>query len=300
MLGTVFNIQRFSIHDGPGIRTNVFLKGCPLNCLWCHNPEGLSRAPQVKYSPEKCIGCGECVKVCEPEGHQFTAEGIHTLDFTKCIGCLECSRVCVAGAMESYGEAKSVDDIIDVVMRDAAYYKTSGGGLTLSGGEPLYQGEFAVEILKSAKQKELHTAVETCGMVSAEIMKAAAEYVDLFLYDYKITGEEKHREMTGASQKQILDNLAMLDAMGKEIILRCPLIPGINDNDGHYHGIADIANKYKNIKEINIMPYHTLGNAKREKLGMDIKYETHSMKMTEAKEIAAVIQQYTSTPVKVS
>ena len=300
MLGTVFNIQRFSIHDGPGIRTNVFLKGCPLNCLWCHNPEGLSKAPQVKYSPEKCIGCGDCVRVCEPKGHQLTEEGIHTLDFSKCIGCLECSRVCVAGAMESYGETKSVEEIIDVVMRDTAYYKTSGGGLTLSGGEPLYQGEFAVEILKAAKEKGLHTAVETCGMVSGDTIKAAAEYVDLFLYDYKITGEEKHKEMTGASQKQILANLELLDAMGKDIILRCPIIPGINDDDIHYHGIAEVANKYKNIKEINIMPYHTLGNAKRVKLGMDIKYETHSMKLTEAESVRDIIQQYTATPVKVS
>ncbi|MBQ4562455.1 MAG: glycyl-radical enzyme activating protein [Clostridia bacterium] len=299
MQGTVFNIQRFSIHDGPGIRTNVFLKGCPLNCLWCHNPEGLSNKPQVKYSPLKCIGCGDCVKVCEPKGHQLR-DGVHTLDFSKCIGCLECARICPAGAMESYGEAKSVEDIIAEVMRDAAYYKTSGGGLTLSGGEPLYQGEFAVEILKAAKEKGIHTAVETCGMVSEDVIRAAAEYVDLFLYDYKITGEEKHKEMTGASQKQILSNLSMLDSMGCEIILRCPIIPGINDDDNHYHGIADIANKYKNIKEINIMPYHTLGNSKREKLGMDIKYETHSMKMTEAEAVRDIIQQYTSTPVRVS
>ena len=299
MQGTVFNIQRFSIHDGPGIRTNVFLKGCPLNCLWCHNPEGLAREPQVKYSPLKCIGCGDCVKVCEPKGHQIL-DGMHTLDFTKCIGCLKCAGVCPAGAMESYGELKSVDDIIAEVMRDAAYYKTSGGGMTLSGGEPLYQGEFAAEILKAAKSKGIHTAVETCGMVSSDTVRSVAEYVDLFLYDYKITGEEKHREMTGTSQQQILANLELLDSMGADIILRCPIIPGINDDDTHYHGIADTANKYKNIKEINIMPYHTLGNSKREKLGMDIKYETHSMKITEAEVIRDIIQKYTFTPVKVS
>ena len=299
MTGTVFNIQRFSIHDGPGIRTNVFLKGCPLNCLWCHNPEGLDSRPQVKYTPFKCIGCGDCVKVCEPKGHSIS-EGVHTLDFTKCIGCLECARICPAGAMESYGETKSVDEIIAEVMRDEAYYKTGGGGITLSGGEPLYQGDFAVEILRSAKEKGLHTAIETCGMVSADVIRAAAEYTDLFLYDYKITGEEKHREMTGASQAQILSNLSLIDSMGKDIILRCPIIPGINDNDLHYHGIAEQADKFKNIKEINIMPYHTLGNGKREKLGMDIKYETQGMKLSDAQEICNIVQQYTTTPVKVS
>ncbi len=299
MNGCVFNIQRFSVHDGPGIRTNVFLKGCPLNCVWCHNPEGLSSSPQVKYSPVKCIGCGDCVKVCEPGGHMLK-DGAHTLDFSKCISCMKCSQICPAGAMEGYGEYKDVDEVMAEVTRDKSYYKNSGGGMTLSGGEPLYQGEFAIALLKAAKEQGIHTAVETCGMVASETIEAAAKYTDLFLYDYKITGEEKHKEMTGASAKQILANLELLDSLGADIILRCPIIPEINDNEVHYRGIAEQANKYKSIKEINIMPYHSLGNSKRQALGMNIKYDNQTMKLDTAEEIKVRVAEYTDTPVKVS
>ncbi|MBE6686061.1 MAG: glycyl-radical enzyme activating protein [Ruminococcaceae bacterium] len=298
MKGCIFNIQRFSIHDGPGIRTNVFLKGCPLNCLWCHNPEGLDPKPQIKYSPEKCIGCAECLKVCEPKGHKVE-NGIHTLDFSRCIACMKCAENCPAGAVERDGEEKSVEEIIDTVLRDKSFYEKSGGGMTLSGGEPLYQGEFALGILKAAKQQGIHTAVETCGMTSSDIMKSVAPYVDLFLYDYKATGEEEHKRLTGASQRQILLNLNLLEKLNANVILRCPIIPGINDNEEHYRGIAEVANKHKNINEINIMPYHSLGNSKRKKLGLAVTYEAETMKQATAKIIKEAIEKYTEKEVKV-
>lgn len=298
MAGCIFNIQRFSIHDGPGIRTNVFLKGCPLNCLWCHNPEGLSPKPQIKYSPEKCIGCGECLKVCAPKGHKLE-NGMHTLEFSACISCMQCAETCPAGAVERDGEEKNAEDIINTVLRDKNFYEKSGGGMTLSGGEPLYQGEFALELLKMAKAEGIHTAIETCGMTSSETMKSVAPYVDLFLYDYKATGEEEHKRLTGASQKQILANLDLLEELGANVILRCPIIPDINDNDTHYKGIAEIANKHKNINEINIMPYHSLGNSKRRKLGLEPVYEAETMKVARAKEIKAEIEKYTEKTVKV-
>ena len=298
MKGCIFNIQRFSIHDGPGIRTNVFLKGCPLNCIWCHNPEGLSPAPQIKYSPEKCIGCGECTKVCEPKGHKVE-NGMHTLEFSRCIACMKCTENCPSGAVERDGEEKSVEDIIATVLRDSSFYEKSGGGMTLSGGEPLYQPEFALELLKAAKAKGIHTALESCGMTSAENIKKVAPYVDLFLYDYKATGEEEHKRLTGASQRQILENLCLLEELNANVILRCPIIPDVNDNDTHYRGIAELANKHKNINEINIMPYHSLGNSKRRKLGLDPLYEAETMKVSRAKEIKEAIGKYTGKEVKV-
>lgn len=297
MEGCIFNIQRFSVHDGPGIRTNVFLKGCPLRCIWCHNPEGLKAEKQIKYSPEKCIGCGDCADACENGGHLVDG-GIHMLDFSRCVSCMSCAAACPANAIEADGEIRDVSYIISEVLRDESYFESSGGGLTLSGGEPFYQSDFAIEILKTAKENGINTAVETCGMAPTEVFSVAAQYVDLFLFDYKATGEELHKKVTGASQKQILANLKLISELGAEIILRCPIIPGINDNDEHYKGIGEIADKY-NIKEINIMPYHSLGNGKREKLGMELQYVAESMSYDRAEQIKTQIEKYTNTAVKV-
>ena len=297
MEGCIFNIQRFSVHDGPGIRTNVFLKGCPLRCIWCHNPEGLSAEKQIKYSPEKCIGCGDCAEACHYSGHLF-AGGMHMVDFSRCVACMNCAAACPANAIEADGEIRDVDYVISEVLRDKSFFETSGGGITLSGGEPFYQGDFALEILKAAKEHGINTAVETCGMASTDVFEAAAPYVDLFLYDYKATGEELHKSVTGASQRQILNNLELLSNMGANIILRCPMIPDINDNDEHYKGIADAAERY-NVKEINIMPYHSLGNGKREKLGMKKQYVAESMTYERAENIKKEIEKYTDKPIKV-
>lgn len=297
MKGCIFNVQRFSVHDGPGIRTNVFLKGCPLRCIWCHNPEGLSPNKQIKYSPEKCIACGDCADACLYGGH-LVENKIHMVDFSRCIACMNCAAACPADALEADGVDRSVDEIIAEVLRDKSFFESSGGGMTLSGGEPFYQSEFALELLKAAKNEGIHCAVETCGMASTEAFEQALPYVDLFLFDYKATGEELHRRVTGASQMQILKNLEFISKAGANVILRCPLIPDINDNEDHYKGIAETANKY-NVKEINIMPYHSLGNGKRQKLGMEIEFSAQSMKLDRAEQIKKEIEKHTDINVKV-
>lgn len=297
MEGCIFNIQRFSVHDGPGIRTNVFLKGCPLRCIWCHNPEGLSASQQMKYSADKCIGCGDCAVACQYGGHLFDS-GIHLVDFSRCIACLSCAEACPANAIEADGIIKTVDEIIDEVLRDKSFFESSGGGLTLSGGEPFYQPDFAIEILKAAKREGINCAVETCGMASSEVFINAAPFVDLFLFDYKATGEELHKRVTGASQKQILKNLELLSELNANIILRCPIIPGINDNEIHYRGISEIAEKYS-VREINLMPYHSLGNGKRQKLGMEIEFSAETMKYDVAENVKKQIEKYTDKIVKI-
>ena len=297
MEGCIFNIQRFSVHDGPGIRTNVFLKGCPLRCIWCHNPEGLSASRQIKYSPDKCILCGDCAEVCDYGGHLFENR-IHMLDFSRCVSCMKCAAVCPSDAIETDGIIKTVDEIIFEVLRDKCYFESSGGGMTLSGGEPFYQPEFALDLLKAAKKYDINCAVETCGMAQTEVFEKAAPFVDTFLFDYKATGDELHQKVTGASQKQILKNLEVLAKLRANVILRCPIIPGINDNAAHYKGIAETAETY-NIKEINIMPYHSLGNGKRQKLGMSIEFSAETMRYDEASIIKQQIEKFTNLTVKI-
>ncbi len=297
MEGTVFNIQRFSVHDGPGIRTNVFLKGCPLRCIWCHNPEGLSRKCTIEYSTVKCIGCLECVSAC-PEGAHFEKGGLHGLDFSKCAACFKCVSVCPAGAVEQNGILWEDTKVIDEVERDRAYYGDRGG-MTLSGGEPFYQPEFAISLLKKAKERGINTAVETCGLTSFEIIAEAAKYTDIFLYDCKATDPVLHKEVTGADMDVITENLKLLDTLGAHVVLRCPIIPGINNNDDHYKNIADRAKKYKCIKEINIMPYHSYGEGKRAKLGMEKGFVTEPLTAEEINHIREAIVSYTDIPVEV-
>ncbi len=271
MTGTIFNIQRFSLFDGPGVRTVVFLKGCPLRCRWCHNPEGLSSARQIMYNPERCIGCGACIEACDFDCHAIK-DGIHTYDRHHCISCGRCAEVCYSRALTTVGQVVTVDEIMETVLKDKAVYLESGGGLTLSGGEPLLQGEFAIALLKSAKSHGLHTCVETSGFGKTEILADMAQYVDLFLFDYKITGDDAHRELCGVPQTPILDHLTLLDTLGAKVILRCPLLP-FNRNDNHAEGIARTVLSHPSVTEVQIMPYHRLGIAKSEQLGMIPEYE---------------------------
>ena len=265
-MNTVFNIQKFCINDGPGIRTTVFLKGCPLDCTWCHNPESKSQKPEIMYNARLCIECGLCEKACDKGCHSFS-EGVHIFNREACISCGACSDACRSKALECAGYKADADEIIKDVMRDKEFYDTSGGGITLSGGEPMLQFSFAKEILTKAKEKGLHTCIETCGYAPREHFEKIAPYVDIFLYDYKLTDENEHIKYTGVSNKKIIENLYYLDSLGKSIILRCPIIPNINDNAVHFRGIADIANALRGVTEINIEPYHPLGKSKAEQLG---------------------------------
>lgn len=272
MLGTVFNIQRFSLFDGSGIRTVVFLKGCPLRCIWCHNPEGISPRPQIMYDPKRCIACGECTGVC-PKHQHFIRDGLHGFIREGCIGCGKCAKVCPTGAVSIAGQLMDTEAVMAEVMRDLSLYKESGGGLTLSGGEPLYQGEFAISLLKAAKEQGLYTCVETCGQAKSEIVEEAAKYTDDFYFDYKATGEAMHKKLCGVTQTVILSNLAKLDSLGGKVTLRCPIVPGKNELREHIIGIAETAGKYSCIKEVHLEPYHRLGVSKSEKLGQDAEYD---------------------------
>lgn len=297
--GIVFNIQKFSIHDGPGIRTNVFLKGCPLRCLWCHNPEGLETAPEVEFDPQKCIGCGLC-QVCDHGGHIFYEEVGHVYDRQNCTRCGKCTEACPAASLKMMGTRQTVDEVMEKVMADKPFYDKSGGGMTLSGGEPLYQPAFALALLKEAKARGLHTAIETSGFASAEVFTSILPYTDLLLLDYKITGEEEHRKYTGVPQGPILANMERAAEAGVQAVLRCPIVPGINDNEPHYRAIAALADRLDNVIRVDLEPYHTLGTGKTGRLGKESGFVTRMPEKAEMEEIRQFIEGICTKPVAVS
>lgn len=289
MTGMIFDIKKFAINDGPGIRTAVFLKGCPLKCWWCHNPESQEKSPELSFSPDKCIGCGFCRSVC-PNG----------LNRENCIHCGECTAQCYAGARELIGKEISVDEVITEVLKDRPFYKNSGGGMTISGGEPLYQPEFTAGLLAAAKKENLHTCLDTSGFASWSTVEKVLPLVDLFLYDLKETDAEKHLLYTGVPLDIILENLQKIDAAGGKTILRCPLIPSLNDRKEHAAEIARIASGLKNLQEINLMPYHPLGESKLARLGKDSRYSGDFAKQKDLEELRLLIEERVSVPVSFS
>ena len=267
----IFNIQRFSLHDGPGIRTTVFLKGCPLSCQWCHNPESADINPEITYFAEKCAGCGNCARACPSFCHIFgeecEKEHIHIYLRTGCTRCGRCVSACRYGALKVSGEEKTVGFILNEVMKDAVFYDNSGGGVTLSGGEPLFQADFSYALLRSFKASGLHTCVETSGYGNFDDLERLAEYTDIFLYDIKETDAERHKIYTSAGNTEILENLRGLERINAAVILRCPVIPGINDRDGHFAAIGNLTRSLKNILHVDVLLYHPTGISKYARLG---------------------------------
>lgn len=265
MTGNVFNIQRFCTHDGPGIRTVVFLKGCPLRCAWCHNPESQSAHTQILFDGDKCIGCSSCARLCT-NGANIWQDGEHIYHRDVCNLCLACVNACPSGALELCGKGVSTQEVIEALLRDKDFYEESGGGITLSGGEPLMQYEFCLEVLQMAKKENLHTAIETSGYCQKSLDEIR-KYIDLWLYDIKLATEEEHLKYTGVSNSVITQNLCRLDFLGAQIILRCPIIPEVNLNKDHFDFIAELANSLNSVIGIQFAPYHPLGIEKAKKLG---------------------------------
>lgn len=260
-MGTVFNIQKYSIHDGPGVRTTVFLKGCPLRCLWCHNPEGLAARPELIYREYKCMGCGMCVKTC-PNGALSINEGLVTVDDSLCKRCGSCSEVCPTGAMELAGTEMSADEVVKKISRDVLFYERSGGGVTFSGGEPLMQPDFLLELLKKCKEEDMNTVLDTTGYAAPEVIRKVIPYVDLFLYDLKAADTERHRRLTGVDNTVIISNLREIAAAGGKVVIRMPIIPGLNDDEENILACCDIIGSLGTDPIVNLLPYHNISGEK--------------------------------------
>ena len=256
--GIVFNLQRCSVHDGPGIRTTVFLKGCPARCPWCHNPESQSPNPELVTFPERCVSCGSCTAVCP-----------HGTDPTRCTACGTCVAGCPADARQLAGRTMTVAEVLDVVARDRVFYDESGGGVTFSGGEPFAQPRFLLDLLRGSRASGLRTAVDTCGFVARDVLLMAAPLVDLFLYDLKILDPLRHRDIIGLPLAPILENLDALAAAGANVWLRLPIVPGLTDDPAALAEAARIAQRNPAVRRVHLLPYHATGGGKFRRLGRE-------------------------------
>ena len=269
--GIVFNIQKFSVNDGPGIRTVVFLKGCPLRCKWCANPESQLVRTEIMWDEKKCAGCHHCIEVCPAQAVSLK-EGKITIDSSKCDGCGKCFRECPGRALKNEGELKTVEEVMDAVMQDLPFYEESGGGMTLSGGEMLAQPDFAKSLLLAAKENGLHTCCETTGFAKQEVFAEVIESIDAILFDVKHWNTEKHKEGTAVPNEQILANLKYAIDQGKDVLPRIPVIPGFNDSADDAANLARVIWEAGGTK-CQLLPFHQFGENKYEQLGREYAYK---------------------------
>ena len=269
-MGIIFNIQKFCLHDGDGIRTCVFLKGCPLRCIWCHNPESLEKAQSLSFNKQKCTLCGKCLADCSA---RTIENGYLKIEREKCVKCGKCAEICLNDANEIIGKEMTASEVLDEVIKDKMFYDTSGGGLTITGGEPSYQPDFTLELLSLSKDAGISLAIETCGIGSRDFYEKAADLGTTFLFDIKCIDPVRHKKLTGADNSHILSNLQFLMDRGADIIIRLPLVPDCNDSDEDITALATFLNKNTGrYRYAEIMPYHTLGIGKSEKLGTTSSY----------------------------
>jgi pyruvate formate lyase activating enzyme len=266
--GIIFEIERYAIHDGPGIRTLVFFKGCPLRCKWCSNPESHHAEPELVYWKNKCISCGMCIKSCDYGALSSGTDGI-IIDKNKCCLCGKCTEVCNTEALKIIGKEMTAYEVVEEVLKDEAFYSDSGGGVTFSGGEAFAQHEFLLELAKLCKQNQIHTCIETSGFVRWEHMEEVSPYIDLFLYDFKLMDSNKHKEYTGVPNELILENFKKLVKNRKSIVARVPVIPGINDYKENFEQMILFLSKYAPGIKVDLLPYHRLGIEKYNRLNKE-------------------------------
>lgn len=286
--GLIFDVKRYAVNDGPGIRTTVFLKGCPLNCVWCHNPESRSPKPEKMYSAAKCIGCRKCVEICSQEACTLTEEGIVT-DKDLCIVCGECADICPTKASEISGYSASVENIMNTLEKDIVFFDQSGGGVTFSGGEPLMFPNFLIMLLEACGERGIHRTIDTSGFAKTEIVLDVAKRTELFLYDLKMMDTEKHKKYTGVHNGLILNNLVKLSDFGASIIIRIPLIKDINDSEEDIIETAMFINKLAgDKKQVELLPYHNIADHKHQKLGQE--YSSNGMASPDEDRLTHVVE----------
>lgn len=266
-MGVIYNIQHLSLHDGPGIRTTVFLKGCPLRCAWCHNPESQRLQPQLSHFQQRCLACGQCMAACRV--HQLL-DGVHHIDYPACTACGRCADACAPAALEILGHETAAEEIAAQVLRDKPFYDTSGGGMTLSGGEPTMQADFAAQVLSLVHRQGVHTAMETCGHAAWSAFDQLLPHLDLILFDLKQMDSSLHRRFTGVGNKLILQNLTQLCAREQtvQVVVRMPVIPGYTDQPGHFSAAADFLVRLPRVPRVEVLPYNPLAGSKYPRLGM--------------------------------
>ena len=271
MKGKIIDIKRFAVHDGDGIRTTLFLKGCPLKCKWCHNPESISFKGEVAYYKEKCISCGECGEVCLQNAHTVSEEG-HIFDRKKCIACGKCEEVCLGGALIFYGREMTVEEAVKALFEDREFYENSGGGITLSGGECMCQPDFAEALLRELKKSNIHVAAETTGYIEPSVFRRLAPLFDLLLFDIKHFDSKKHWEGTGVHNELIIQNLTWAHQNGISILPRIPVIPGFNSELSDGEGICNLLMEI-GLKEAQLLPFHQFGERKYELLNQEYAFK---------------------------
>ncbi|WP_027634615.1 trans-4-hydroxy-L-proline dehydratase activase [Clostridium hydrogeniformans] len=295
-MSIIFNIQKYSIHDGPGIRSTVFFKGCPLKCKWCHNPESQSFEREIMFYVDRCIGCNYCVNECE-NGGLYLEDGNIVFDKEKCLGCGKCCEVCPTNAREFIGKHMTTDAVFHEILKDKIFYDESKGGVTFSGGEPLSQGSDLIDIIKKCKERKIHITLDTSGYASEEILKQVCENVDLVLYDLKVIDNEKHKEYIGVDNKIILENLKILVKLNKRVFVRIPLIPGVNTNKKDIEDYIKFLKETGGIEEVDILPYHNISSEKYNRLNKE--YELKDVEVPSEKMLDEIKEDFEKNGFKV-